>query len=158
MTTHTAPSVTEERLAAEHTLDTVLNATRLTATREDWHTTHTSAGVLLSARVSGEDAARAVQVMTEGRYRTVPPFQHAHLDYSVPGRVACVWRSAGVWFELWHDDTVGGPVKTAPAPVLVRVAEPAAAPGPVPVPRPTLLSRASGRLPFTRRRKETYTA
>jgi hypothetical protein len=66
-------------------------------------------------------------------------------DYSVPGRTACVWRSHGVWVELWVSDTPSVPV--APA-------QPA---------RRRLLTRPGARLPFTRNRrtadqKETTTS
>lgn len=52
-----------------------------------------------------------------------------------------MWHHAGVWVELWHPDTIPTVEQPAPAntpPTARRRA-----------------SRASGRLPFTRRTKET---
>ncbi|MEV6146375.1 hypothetical protein [Streptomyces sp. NPDC051992] len=50
-----------------------------------------------------------------------------------PGRVVCVWRSNGVWVEMWHHDL---PAVPAPSPALI--------------PRRRLLP-PSGRLPLGQR-------
>lgn len=113
----------------------------LTANLGPWQTSTTPSGFLLSARVSGPDAQQAVlkfaafdevQVLSGG-------FQRAHLDYGQRGRVAVVWRSNGVWVELWCSDTAKGKAKTV---------APAAAPQ---ARMRRLLAGAGGRLPFTRK-------
>jgi hypothetical protein len=64
--------------------------------------------------------------------------QQPTLDHSIPGRTACLWLDGGVWVELWHPDTApateAAPAYDAPA-KLARL----------------LRTRASDRLPFTRR-------
>lgn len=49
-----------------------------------------------------------------------------------PGRVVCVWRTRGVWIEMWHHDF---PATPAPSPALM----------------PRRRVSPSGRLPFPRR-------
>jgi hypothetical protein len=92
----------------------------------------------LSAQVTGDSALEALHRFAAGSLfslglgDTRPGF-----DYSVPGRTACVWRSRGVWVQLWVPDVPSVPV--APAqPVRRRI-----------------LSRPGGRLPFTRRQRAT---
>jgi hypothetical protein len=111
----------------------------------------------LVAEVVGPGAAHALRLFAS-QYPLVlggVGDQRPGFDYSVPGRVTCVWRSSGVWVELWHPEPV------APAP------EPVVAPAPEPVVAPSRMSlrkafaRPGGRLPFTRRSKtpkETPTA
>ena len=99
----------------------------------------------LSSQLTGGSALEALHrfasesLFSLGVGDTRPAF-----DYSVPGRTACVWRSCGVWVELWVPDIPSVPV--APA-------QPA---------RRRILSRPGGRLPFTRRprtdQKETTTS
>ena len=77
-----------------------------------------------------------------------PGDQRPGFDYTVPGRVICVWRSEGVWVQIWHPDT--------------DPTDPDPGPRPTPLPRAgvrRLLKRPSARLPYTRnRRKETPAA
>jgi hypothetical protein len=108
----------------------------------DWRETKAPDGSpRLVAEVVGPGAAHALRLFAS-EYPLVlggVGDQRPGFDYSVPGRVTCVWRSNGVWVELWHPEPV------SPAP------EPAVAPS-----RPSLRSafaRPSGRLPFTRRSK-----
>ncbi|MFF7527302.1 hypothetical protein [Streptomyces pseudovenezuelae] len=100
----------------------------------------------LSAEMTGSSALEALHRFAAdtmfflGDGDTRPAF-----DYSVPGRTACVWRSRGVWVELWVPDTPNTPV--APAQAVRR----------------RLLARPGARLPFTRNRrtaalKETTTS
>lgn len=101
----------------------------------------TDGGLMVSFRVHGPDAARALETFA-GLPEYLRPIGADDLrpvfDYSVPDRVACLWRTAGVWVELWHPETM------------------TAAPAPVPVPVGRSRGLLGGRLPFTRtRRKET---
>lgn len=90
----------------------------------------------LSAEMTGGSALEALHRFAAdtmfflGHGDTRPAF-----DYSVPGRTACVWRSHGVWVELWVPDTPSVPV--APAQRARR----------------RILSRSGARLPFTRNRR-----
>jgi hypothetical protein len=160
--TGTASAVAVEKFAAENGWKFFLTATCLIAELEAWEQTSTPAGPLLSARVSGPQAAEAVRrIASAGDMAGVGAFHRAQLDYTVPGRVACVWQSNGVWVELWHPD----PLTPAPAPVAAPVAAsvPASSqaaqstpkPSPGPSARRSFLRRPSGRLPFTRKQRTT---
>jgi hypothetical protein len=103
-----------------------------------WTRTNSQAGPMLSARVLGPDAVEALALFAVAgttTYAAQGARQIPHLDIGVPGRVACVWQSGGVWVELWHPDTT-----TATSPVQDA-------------PLPKALGVLGGRLPFTRRRK-----
>ncbi|MEU7338652.1 hypothetical protein [Streptomyces sp. NPDC007074] len=115
----------------------------------DWREATTPDGTpRLVSEVVGPGAAHTLHlfasqwmVRVEGAGGQRPVF-----DYSTPGRVTCVWRTRGVWVELWHPDPTTVPLTPVPAPSL-------------PSPR-RAFSRPSGRLPFTRRskaQKETTT-
>jgi hypothetical protein len=102
---------------------------------------------MLSALVLGPDAVEALALFAVAGAATYAPEgarQIPHLDIGVPGRVACVWQSGGVWVELWHPDTGADLPQPAPTPVKPE----------------GLLSGLGGRLPFTRNRraKEATTA
>jgi hypothetical protein len=99
--------------------------------------------LLVSFRVVGTQAVEALTGFA-GIPEYFRPLEDDDLrpafDYHVPGRVVCVWRTAGVWVELWCPDT------TAAAP----------APAPAPVSRVPVASERSflgARLKFTRNRK-----
>lgn len=146
MTTSIDTTVTIERLAAEDGWKILRATTGFRARLEAWQRTDSDLGPLLSARVTGLDAVRAVRWMAAGSAVGADASSlQAVLDYSVPGRVACVWQSNGVWVELWHPDP------------LEAVQEPPAAAA-RPARRRALLRGPSGRLPFTRRSKETTTS
>lgn len=109
--------------------------------------------LFLSGRVDGPHSGRALHRFADhqagylaNRPQT-PGDQLPTLDVSVPGRVAVVWRTGGVWVELWHPDPQ--PTPTAP----VAPVEPAR---PVVRPRPTP-ALLGARLPFTRRKTHTTT-
>lgn len=112
-----------------------------------WKTRTAADGQLLvSFEVVGPDAAPALAAFA-GMAEYLRALQSDDLrpvfDYDTPDRVACVWRTAGVWVELWHPDTPpAAPAAPVPSQQTVRP--------------PSLLSRASTRLPYTRRHtKET---
>ncbi|MEU6016906.1 hypothetical protein ABZ826_23510 [Streptomyces sp. NPDC047515] len=94
----------------------------------------------LAAQVIGENAREALHhfasayplVLAQGGDLR-PVFEYR------PGRVVCVWRTDGVWVELWHHDT---PAVPAPSPALM--------------PKRRFLP-PSGRLPFPRRPRRTAT-
>ncbi|WP_331728760.1 hypothetical protein OG693_39305 (plasmid) [Streptomyces sp. NBC_01259] len=120
----------------------------------DWTTVRLDNGVLLvSARITGPDPAVALRefgVRQEERlgHRVDPAVgdQPPSLDFSVPGRSACVWRLGGVWVEVWHPDT---PV---PVPALSRPAQRVSRPIPTPPRRPAVTATTpSGRLPLGQR-------
>lgn len=117
-----------------------------------WTTSRTSDGELMvSAEVRGQDAADALRrfagaysMFLEHRPDRHPEDLLPVLDVTDPDCLACVWRTDGVWVQLWHPDirpAQGRPSRT--------------------VRRRRLLSAAGGRLPFTRKSrtpvKETST-
>jgi hypothetical protein len=108
----------------------------------DWRETKAPDGsARLVVEVVGPGAAHALRLFAS-EYPLVlggVGDQRPGFDYSTPGRVTCVWRSNGVWVELWYPDAV------------TAVLEPARAPSRPPGRR--LFARPSGRLPFTRRSK-----
>lgn len=109
----------------------------------DWQTgTAPDGSPQVSARVDGPGGADALRRFTASHHLALgnPGDLRQSFDYTVPGRTACVWRSSGVWVELWHPDSP----ETAPAPVH--------APS-----RPASAARwgLGGRLPYSRRRTET---
>ncbi|MFD8488680.1 hypothetical protein [Streptomyces sp. NPDC059712] len=140
MTTPTLPiselpaNAQAARLEAEHLWAYTNRLTPWTATRLDDGTISLSAQIRDRAGtlVLAEFASRACTYF-EGRPGT-PGDQFPALDVSLPGREAVVWRTDGVWVELWH------PVPAAPSAPPVR---------PVPSPRRFL----GGRLPVGRYRK-----
>ncbi|MFJ3043546.1 hypothetical protein [Streptomyces tendae] len=112
-----------------------------------WNASRLDDGALfLSARITGHNPGRALQQFADrhagylSRRSQAPGDQLPALDVSMPGREACVWRTGGVWVELWHPTP-------APAPVDRPKARPA---GSVRPPRRAL---AGARLPFGRRSK-----
>jgi hypothetical protein len=146
MTTSIESAITIERLAAEDCWKLLRKTTGFRARLETWQRIDSERGPLLSARVTGADTAKAVRwIAATNAVQDSGVSQQAVIDYSVPGRVACVWRTNGVWVELWHSDPADGPGAAPESSV-----KPAAR-------RAALLRRPSARLPFTRRKKETPT-
>lgn len=155
----TPETVTIERLAAERAWLFILQATKLDARLTPWEESAGPSGPVLSARVVGPDAAQVLLQFADTAHIAGKPgelHQRTQLDCTMPGRVACVWQSNGVWLELWHPD--GAP--DAPEPthgVLVPPAAAQAAPSPSsgPSARRAFLLRPGGRLPFTRKQRTT---
>jgi hypothetical protein len=126
--------------------------------------------VLLSGRVAGPRAVWALDQFARDFHLHLNPAgdQRPQFDVSQPGRTVVVWRYGGVWVQLWHPEAAvdapkaAEPVHDAPAPPVTVQATPEPKPKPAaPVRSPvrSLISRASGRLPYTRtRRKETPAA
>ena len=120
---------------------------RLHATLTGWQTgTAPDGSPQISAEVTGPGAAHALSRFTAGHDLVLgqPGDQRQTVDYSVPGRTACVWRKNGVWVELWCSDTPSTPSPPVQAPV--RPVSQKARRG------------LGGRLPFPRRSKETNPA
>jgi hypothetical protein len=76
-------------------------------------TTAADGSPLLSGRIDSPTAEEAllrfVREGSLGLAYEAGPCQQPTLDDSVPGRTACVWRTGGVWVELWHPDTMPAP-------------------------------------------------
>lgn len=135
-------------------------------TKPEWQETATDGGVVLSGRVTGRRAVWALDRFARDFYLNLKNLGDVRpqFDITQPDRVVLVWRYGGVWVELWHPETAvdapkaAEPVHDAPAPVQAAP-EPKPKPAaPVRSPVRSLISRASGRLPYTRnRRKETTT-
>ncbi|MFD9249571.1 hypothetical protein [Streptomyces bottropensis] len=144
---------TTEQDSADRQWLALLKYSGMKAELGPWERLDTEAGPLLSARVDGPDAALAVQGLVTGDrvVGIVGGFHRPSLDYTVPGRIACVWQSNGVWVEFWHPDQPA----VAPTPLTARPKAPQAVVSPRAVARQSLISRASGRLPFPRRKKES---
>jgi hypothetical protein len=112
----------------------------------NWSAQHTPDGALwLSAQAVGPDPAMILKRVAEvqasflsGRITPGSGHQLPALDVSQPGRTAYVWRSAGVWVEMWHT-TQPSPPRPTPA-VLARSATAAGRRG------------LGGPLPWTRNR------
>lgn len=138
MTTSTYPDTISVRY---QTLGHWLDLFR-TATLSEF-TTHLlpDGTVLISAEVTGPDPAHALQVFIDrhasylaNRLDRCPGDQLPVLDVSVEGQTGYLWRTCGVWVQLWHSDTVADPSTATTTPG-----------------RDEMPARASTRLPFTRR-------
>jgi hypothetical protein len=119
-----------------------------TETVENWETSTTPDGSpCLSGQVVGANPAHALRLFTADY--PIPLGQPGDLRPTVDyrdGRVVTVWRSAGVWVELWHTEV---PIPRPGPPVAAqRPARPVPAP-----PRRTAVtvSSPSGRLPLGQR-------
>ncbi|KPC68111.1 hypothetical protein ADL27_57260 [Streptomyces sp. NRRL F-6602] len=140
-------ALTDARLTTLHAWNLHTHTRNLAARIPDWRTTTTPDGTpLLTAEVAGPGAAHALHLFAtdqESFHLTGrgPGDLRPVWDVDVPGRTALVWRTGGVWVELWHPDTV----TDLPHPVPARPAVSSR-------PASGRLSRASARLPFSRRR------
>lgn len=115
-----------------------------------WETSTAADGSpMVSARVESPFAQHALLVFVrEGSLvlDTTGPCQQPTFDYSL-GRTACVWRTGGVWVELWHPESA----LVVPGPPTSLV--------PAAVPKPRGLWRSpSARLPFGRKRAAALTS
>jgi hypothetical protein len=128
-----------------------------------WKVTRLDDGTLMvSARVSGPHPEQAFTQFVDRQALYMANRMDAHtgaedqmpaMDVTDPARTAAVWRTGGMWVEIWHPVTHAGSAE-APRPD----GQPSQAPQAAPIPaagtsRRTLLSRPGGRLPFTRRNK-----
>jgi hypothetical protein len=105
----------------------------------DWRASTASDGrPTLSAEVVGPGAAHALNLFASQYHLVLGDGDlRPQYDVDVPDRTVLVWRFRGVWVQLWHPDSV----TSLPTPSTTAVA------------RQGLLTRASGRLPFTRHPK-----
>lgn len=116
--------------------------TAASGTLTDWKTSTAPDGrTLHTARVTGPNPTLRIAEFTDSAtFQGVRPDQpRPALDFTVPGRVQCVWLLDGAWVELWAPDPqvpAVPPSFSAPDRVLQ------ASPG-----------TPSARLPFTRRLK-----
>ncbi|MCX5000923.1 hypothetical protein [Streptomyces longwoodensis] len=93
------------------------HAADLNADLGPWDRANGAMGPLLSARVDGPDALEAVHRFGTSNavtYSSTGARCRPTLDYTVPGRTACVWQSGGVWLELWAPDTAPQAAVQAP--------------------------------------------
>jgi len=170
-TTHQAADVTSARTHATDSWNLFTLQKGYKATVPDWQTRACPDGsVLLSGQVVGNGAEYALARFARDHYLVLGQYgdQRPQFDITQPGRTVLVWLYGGVWVELWHPETAvdtpkaAEPVHDAPAPPVAVPAAPEPKPKPAaPVCSPvrSLISRASGRLPYTRnRRKETPAA
>lgn len=91
----------------------------LNADVSPWEPTSAPDGTpMLTGQATGRDALLLVQSMTAlGRFALDKPGdQPPLLDVSAPGRVACVWRTGGVWVSLWAAEPIRPAVRPSPAP------------------------------------------
>ncbi|MFJ8727707.1 hypothetical protein [Streptomyces sp. NPDC093269] len=112
----------------------------------EWRTGTTDDGQpTLTAEVVGPGKGNALRLFTSRSHFALvgPGQQRPAFDYSTEGRIACVWRTHGVWVVMWHPDTPIVPELT---------------PAPAPVVETPIRRMVGGRFPFTRRKKETTTA
>lgn len=127
----------------------------LKATVPGWETlTAVDGSPLLSGRVAGPGAGYALQRFVATGPIGLPRAGDTRpvVDYSVPGRTAYVWRSYGVWVELWVPDSA----EAAQTPVQPALAQSGRVLDPIPVAaRRAFLRGPGGRLAFTRKRRTT---
>lgn len=144
----TNTTLAEARQTAEKAWYLFTRERNLQARVPDWRTSTAPDGrPLLSAEVVGPGAAHALaRFAADAHFVVGPDGQRPQYDIDVPGRTVVVWRTGGVWVQLWHPDTVTN-LPATPAPAVAP-----------PVARQGLLSRASGRLPYARRSKTTNNA
>lgn len=152
-------ALTQARTHIESAWATFMADRNLKARLPDWQTLPGSEGAQsLSVEVVGKAAAYALErFVTSGQIGLPRPGDTRPLiDYTVPGRTSYVWRSFGVWVELWVPDSavqVSGPARPGvPAAGLTDPVPPT-----LTGPR-SLAGRASGRLPFTRRNRKAPAA
>jgi hypothetical protein len=139
-------TLTAVRVQASEAWQVFTSNRNMPTTLTDWTETVTPDGhPALTAMAVGLAADRTLRIFTADCHIPLawPGDTRPAFDYSVPGRTACVWRSRGVWVELWVPDV------------------PSVSVAPVRPVRRRLLTRPGGRLPFTRRdkaKKEATTA
>ena len=133
----TAVDLSEAISRAKATWNAFSAEMRGDAIAPSWRTgTAADGSPLLTAEVVGAQKVEALHrfasaypLILRGEGDLRPTYEYR------PGRTVCVWRSDGVWVELWHPD----PADTPTAPV--------EAPAPRAVPKPGPAVSPSGRLP-----------
>jgi len=93
------------------------NERNLHARLTDWQTSNTPDGTQqVSARVHGPGAEHALRRFTAEHYIVLgcPGDLRQAFDYTQAGRTVCVWRTGGVWVELWHSDQTEQATPTPP--------------------------------------------
>ena len=82
------------------------------------HVTAPDGTPMITAEAVGGEALLLVQSLnSEGVFTLDEPSDvRPRLDVSVPGRVACVWRTDGVWVSLWAAEPTPPAVRPSPAP------------------------------------------
>jgi hypothetical protein len=108
-----------------------------------WEVSVTPDGApLVSGRVDGPaavDALAGFASMPEHWRPLAADDLRPVFTYGTPGRVTCVWRTVGVWVEVWRPEPAPGAPASAQAPSRPPADEPRRLPG--------------ARLPFTRTSK-----
>jgi hypothetical protein len=96
-----------------------IEAKHLTATIAGWalHTAEDGAP-LVAVRVTGPDAEKAITSFAQDEMLLLADGgdQRPALEYDVPGRIACTWRTEGTWISLWTPDTPPVPQKPVQRP------------------------------------------
>ena len=82
------------------------------------HETTPDGTPMVTAQATGTEALILVKSLTgDGPFvLDKPGDQPPFLDVSVPGRVACVWRTGGVWVSLWAAEPAASAVPPSPDP------------------------------------------
>ncbi|MFF8610857.1 hypothetical protein ACF06X_33665 [Streptomyces sp. NPDC015346] len=136
----------EARAYAERSWKLNRQYTKLDAELTGWEqSTAADGSPLLTVRISGPDQEKALLAFTNGTsvvLDTRTPHQWPAVDFSVEGRVVCLWRTGGVWVEMWHPEAAA-PLSPSPA-LLADLPRPTGRQGAV----RRLASRPSARLPF----------
>lgn len=79
---------------------------------------------MVTCRVDGTEAREALETFAGGGILALlfSGDQRPVIDFGEPGRVACVWRTDGVWVSLWAAEPTAPAPVPAPAPPTDRVA------------------------------------
>lgn len=74
---------------------------------------------MLTCRVDGAEALEALETFGgDGGALLFAGDQRPFMDLTEPGRVACVWRTDGVWVSLWAAEPAAPAPLLSPAPPL----------------------------------------
>ncbi|WP_093803955.1 hypothetical protein [Streptomyces sp. Wb2n-11] len=94
----------------------------------DWDTSTAADGSpLVSARIDSPFANSSLLIFVQVGTLVLDesgPCQQPQFDYSIPGRTACLWRTGGVWVELWHPESALAVPAQPAAPALASVRKP----------------------------------
>ncbi|MFF7335387.1 hypothetical protein [Streptomyces sp. NPDC008150] len=146
-----ASDIALERMTADRVWSDYARLNNLPTSKSSWLREDSPAGPLLSCQIHIPKPIQALEgfaaSLSSGGDSNLRAEQ-AQLDYTQPGRVACVWLSHGVWLELWADDRPETPAvrPTARRAALTAKVRPVGPSAPLPTRRRSL---------FARRTKET---